>query len=700
MRFSPLRTVASLLFVALLATCTNELEPTGAIALTLTKGAGWPDTLAVAEIATLAVSVTDAQQRAVASVTLEWGSSDSSVVTVTSGSNPLHAIVDSRRSGTATIIVHVAQTGFDPVELRVPVVVAQRGADSLLSVGDVDTIGLTLQRVDPSFLTGATITWGSSDASVLGVSALPADSTRAVITGRVSGAAQVVATVQNQLGRSTFQLPVQVLPLQIVEQPAWSPLVVLSDTATFAVQVQDALGRAKSGLKVQWSSTNETAFTVDSNGVVFAKSRGGGELVATVGAAPFQVAEHRAPLEIVQKWRSVSAGLDHTCAIAALDGTGYCWGSNADGKLGLGFTSDALAQASRPRPIATVHKFTELKVGESHSCGREGALELLCWGSRERGQLGNGQCIVTGMGSGCFPSSEFPLSIISGGVLGSSNVHIDQLIVGGTFTCIVNVNAGSGSFFSRKVRCWGTQDANARGIFFADSATTAQDLTPGLSGNANITEVAAGAAHLCTRTDDIFWVQCMGINDNAQLGDGTVGNDPLPPWEPKSFTIVGGDPANPGGDGYPTSTLSLGGSHSCALDATGVLCWGSNGSGQLGSAVQSPAVYPSRVALAAVTALADGGAHTCALTTTGDAWCWGSNSNGQLGRGTSGGSSSTPALVSGGLKFVALSAGGAHTCGVTPDGSIYCWGANAAGQLGDGTQTDRAAPTRVAEAPQ
>src|SRR5689334_9641943 len=133
-----------LLLATLIATCSNELEPTGAITVTLAKGA-WPDTLAVAEIATLTVTATDAHQQALSGIHLEWGSSDSSVVTVTSETSPLRAIVDSRRSGTATITVRVVQTGFDPVELQAPVVVRQRGADSLLSVGDIDTIGLALQ---------------------------------------------------------------------------------------------------------------------------------------------------------------------------------------------------------------------------------------------------------------------------------------------------------------------------------------------------------------------------------------------------------------------------------------------------------------------------------------------------------------------------------------------------------------------------
>ncbi|HMA38603.1 MAG TPA: hypothetical protein VKP10_00910 [Gemmatimonadales bacterium] len=703
-RRSPyLKAATTLLAGALLATCTNELEPTGAITVTLAKGAAWPDTLAVAEIATLAVTVTGPNQQAVTGVALEWGSSDSSVVIVTGGASPLRATVDSRRSGTATIVVRVAQTGFQPVELRAPVAVRPRGADSLLAVGDLDTIGLALQRVDPGFLTGATVTWGSSDPSVVGVSALASDSTRAAITGRFSGTAQVTATVQNQGGRSTFQLPVTVLPLEISELPAWTPTVNRTNTAAFAVEVKDALGRIRTGVKVQWHSTNETAFTVDSTGTVLGKARGGGELVASVGVAPFQVVEHRAPLQVTEKWKAVTAGGDHTCAIAALDGTGYCWGSNAQGQLGLGFEASALGQASVPRTIATSHKFTELEAGAAHSCGREGFQTLLCWGARDRGAVGDGVCIPGGMGSTCFPSVESPVTIVSGGIVGGVQVRLDQLIVGGTFSCIVTVNGGSGSFSSRDLRCWGTADDFGRGISFPGSgfADSAVILQPGLSGDADVTDVSTGGAHLCTRTDDIWWVRCMGINDHAQLGDGTVGNDPLPSWLPKGFTIVGGDPVNPGGDGYPTSGLSAGGSHTCALDAVGVLCWGSNASGQLGSAVAGDAVYPTRAALPVqAVVLSAGGAHTCALVTGGDVWCWGSNAHGQLGRGTTGGTSSVPAQVSGGLKFVSISAGSAHTCGVTTDGSLYCWGNNSSGQLGDGTQSDRATPVRVAESPQ
>ena len=709
-----LKSATTLLACALLATCTNELEPTGAITVSLAKGAAWPDTLAVAEIATLAVTVTGPNQQAVTGVTLEWGSSDSSVVTVTSGASPLRAIVDSRRSGTATIVVRVAQTGFEPVELQAPVVVRPRGADSLLSVGDVDTIGLGLQRVDPGFLTGASVTWSSSDPSVLGVSSLASDSTRAAITGRISGTAQVLVSVQNQLGHSEFQLPVVVLPLQIIALPAWSSLITLNDTATFKVLVQDALGRIKTGLKVQWSSTNEATFTVDSNGLVLAKSRGGGELVATVGATPFQVAEHRAPLQVVQKWRTVSAGLDHTCAIAALDGTGYCWGSNNSGELGAGLTTAVLPLSSRPLAVATSHRFNELQAGDAHTCGEEAQVNLFCWGSRARGALGDGQCAQANGSCGAFTASEIPVTIISDGNLDTVQLRVEQLLVGGTFTCILaRVRFG---FINRvrRLRCWGTTAIfDGATLAFDSTAAAAVPLEPSpfADQTTDYAEAAAGGMHVCAKPTVLylnFQVNCMGMNFTGELGYGPLDAQTWDPiyHHPAGFKLPVGYSDTSGnaiGEGIPVSGLATGHDHTCALDgAGGVLCWGSNTSGQLGSAGPPPGHgWPTRAAVpVTLVSLVAGGEHTCGLTASGAAYCWGSNAKGQLGNGTIGGTFVPAGPVSGGLTFVVLSAGGSHTCGVTPNGSIYCWGSNASGQLGDGTQTDRATPVRVAESPQ
>ncbi len=703
-----------LLLGALLATCTNELEPTAAITLTLARGAAWPDTLVTLEIATLAVNVTGPNQQAVTGVTLDWSSTDSSVVTVT-GTSPLHAVADSKSPGTATIVVRVNQTGFAPIELREPVVVRKPSTDTLMSVGDVDTIGLALQRVDPSFLAGATITWSSSDPSVLGVSPTGANSSAAVIVGRISGTAQILVSIQNQVGHSEFQLPVQVSPLVIVEQPAWSPLISLSDTATFGVLVQDVLGRPKTGFRVQWHSSNESAFSVDTNGFVLAKARGGGELVATVGAAPFEVTEHRAALQVVQRWRTVSAGLDHTCAIAALDGTGYCWGSNNAGELGTGLTGFVLPLSSRPLAIATSHRFNELQAGDAHTCGEEAQVNLFCWGSRVHGALGDGQCSPSPSGCGAFSASEIPVTIVSDGNLDTAQLRIEQLLVGGTYTCIL-ARARFG-FINRvrRLRCWGSHDINNNtdGVSFDSTAAKSVPLAP--SPFADVTtdyvEVAAGGEHVCNRPSVLFLnfhIECMGMNFDGELGYGPIEASNWNPvyHHPDGFQLPVGHSDTSGnaiGEGIPLSGLAAGRAHTCAFAAVGVVCWGSNSSGQLGQ----PAFgfnghgYPLRASVAvALVSLTAGGEHTCGLTASGAAYCWGSNSNGQLGNGTIGGTNPVAAPVSGGLTFVSLSAGGASTCGVTPGGAIYCWGANASGQLGDGTQTDSSAPVRVAEAPQ
>ena len=98
----------------------------------------------------------------------------------------------------------------------------------------------------------------------------------------------------------------------------------------------------------------------------------------------------------------------------------------------------------------------------------------------------------------------------------------------------------------------------------------------------------------------------------------------------------------------------------------------------------------------AFTSVSAGDAHTCGITNEGVAYCWGDNTSGQLGIGMATGlSQPTPAPVAGGLVFAAVSAGNRHTCGITTAGAAYCWGYNANGQLGDGTTTDRPSPVAV-----
>ena len=94
-----------------------------------------------------------------------------------------------------------------------------------------------------------------------------------------------------------------------------------------------------------------------------------------------------------------------------------------------------------------------------------------------------------------------------------------------------------------------------------------------------------------------------------------------------------------------------------------------------------------------------GASHTCGVTTSGQAYCWGQGYRGRLGDGsTATHIEQTPVPVSGSLFFASITTG-SHTCALTTSGEAYCWGWNRYGQLGDGTTDDRGTPVRVVGQP-
>ena len=284
-------------------------------------------------------------------------------------------------------------------------------------------------------------------------------------------------------------------------------------------------------------------------------------------------------------------------------------------------------------------------------------------------------------------------------------------------TCALS---GDGSAY-----CWGSNEFGQLGIAadmttcFREDRPIACQRRPVATGNGlRFRQISAGRAHTCGLAFD-FHVYCWGDNLDGQLGDPSVrrSSDPVAALSNDLFTEV-----------------AAGGSHTCALRTDGVLfCWGANADGQLGlatvgsgSAIPVAAQTTQRFASVAAgnrrtcarvpdgtsycagatwssrqngvdvtrpvgslfrvlqapafEALAVGTNTTCGIALDNAAYCWEANSAGTIGDGTTNGTT-FPRPVSGGLRFASISVGSRHSCAIADTGLAYCWGADDLGQL-------------------
>ena len=388
-----------------------------------------------------------------------------------------------------------------------------------------------------------------------------------------------------------------------------------------------------------------------------------------------------------------------TCA-ALKRGDVYCWGDNTQGQVGIGDVTTThpptlVAHDSKNNPFTAL---ASIGLGRTHACAASSTGIPLCWGSNTLGQTATGNVSPDG---GILPVPTPTPAAQKSGPFGPTTYVYSAMSTGAAagHQCAITLDAG--------LVCWGNNDNGQLGHvdagFLIDSTCTeygsvAEDCSAvpfPAEFAGSVKQAVAGNAHTCV-LDTTGNVSCWGNGFDGQLGNGRAGlgagTGPAP-------TPVQGL------DGGITE-IAAGESVSCAVKKDGtVWCWGYSTDGELGypgSHIDAGDfccsvegcfnntcfARPSAIQIAPITNAVDvsvGCDHVCATESDGSVWCWGNNVSGELGNGTTATTPTPPTKVTGISNAVGVTAGCGHTCAWLKDGTASCWGLNDHGQLGNGS---------------
>jgi alpha-tubulin suppressor-like RCC1 family protein len=377
------------------------------------------------------------------------------------------------------------------------------------------------------------------------------------------------------------------------------------------------------------------------------------------------------------------------------DGSLWAWGDVRGGFSGF----DATTRLTRPTQIAT--GFVAIAQQDSHSLALKQDGSLWAWGFNHAGQLGDGtttdSLIAKQIGSG--------FSAIWAGAAASAAIRVDGSLwtwgarptflspgtpgenqrltpeqVGTGFASLGSGGQDASTAVAIKTDgslwAWSSRkDANLGDDFgLAQRPLTIKEVGRGFVG------MAGGQLHsVAVQTDGSLWA--WGFNASGQVGNGTAFAVP-------AMVQIGSDfKAVAAGGAYPYPAPLEGFSLGLKKDGS-VWAWGSNSRGQLGNGSLVNALAPQQIATG-FSAVATGRQHAVALKPDGTVWSWGANDLGQLGDKTTVDRSqpvrSAFDFLTLGPSYSAIAAGGDHTLALRPDGSLWAWGNNSSGQLGNGS---------------
>ena len=346
----------------------------------------------------------------------------------------------------------------------------------------------------------------------------------------------------------------------------------------------------------------------------------------------------------------IAAGYYHSIALRS-DGTVWTWGENDFGQLGDRTTLNRTI----PIQVSGLNEVVDVAGGGFHTIALKSDGTVWSWGYNKQGQLGNESTIT----------STAPMQVrkLSG---------IVAIACGGFHTIALKSDG--------TVWTWGKNDTGQLGV---DNKTDTYKAAPvQVNGISDIIAIKGGAGYtIALKSDGSVWI--WGDNKNGQLGDGTVWSRNIPVKVEGLNNVI---------------AIAGGGFHAIALNTTNsVYAWGSNEWGQLGEGTTTNRNTPVQVSsINDIVSIAGGYDHTVVLRSDGTVWVWGDNNYGQLGEKTVVIRESVPMQVNDISNVTSLTCGSRHALVLKSDGSVYSWGNNANGQLGNGTTKDSTMPVQVA----
>jgi alpha-tubulin suppressor-like RCC1 family protein len=377
----------------------------------------------------------------------------------------------------------------------------------------------------------------------------------------------------------------------------------------------------------------------------------------------------------------LDAGGAQTCAVFD-NRTVRCWGSGGNGRLGYGNLND-IGDTEVPASVGVVDVGASrgtiaISSGGSHNCALLDTRQVRCWGLGGNGRLGYGN--ENDIGDNETPGSAGPVDLGTGRVASA-------ITAGGAHTCTI--------LDTSQVRCWGAGANGRLGYGntndIGDNETPGGFGPVDLGSGRTAIAISAGTAHTCALLDT-GQVRCWGAGGNGRLGYGNttaIGDNETPGgFGPVDLGAGRTAIAISAGGSHTCAILDTGQVRCWGNGANGRLGYGNLndiGDNETPGSIAPVDLGAGRTAVA----ISSGTAHTCAILDTGQVRCWGLATNGRLGYGNLNdiGDNETPGSVApvdlgAGRLAVAISAGGAHTCALLTSGQVLCWGAGANGRLG------------------